>query len=66
MRDDVVQTYFLPFLQTWFFTDSLDANLMARTDGHLIATNCTESHSRVSLACKMSAEFDTFLQSHKL
>jgi len=52
--------------QTWFFTDSLDANLMARTDGHLIATNCTESHSRVSLACKMSAEFDTFLQSHKL
>lgn len=51
--------------QTWFFTDSNDAHLKERTNGHLIATNCSESHSRVALACKMSAEFDTFLKSHK-
>jgi len=51
--------------QTWFFTDTFDAHLTERTNGHLIHTNCSESHSRVALACKMGAEFDTFLKSHK-
>lgn len=51
--------------QTWFFTDDSDANLVDRTNGHLIRTNCSDSHSRVALACKMGAEFDAFLKSHK-
>ena len=51
--------------QTWFFTDSYDPDLLDRTNGHLIRTNCSESHSREALTCKMAAEFDSFLQSHK-
>ncbi|MPC23374.1 Fringe glycosyltransferase [Portunus trituberculatus] len=33
--------------------------------GHLINTNCSASHNRRALCCKMAAEFDAFLQSDK-
>ena len=36
-----------------------------RTNGHLVATSCAETHSRTALACKMGAEFDAFLRSLK-
>ena len=52
---------------TWFFTDSdtTDPELMARTGDHLVVTNCSSSHHRLSLCCKMEAEFQYFLRSHK-
>ena len=51
--------------QTWFFTDLDDADIKARTGGHLVVTNCTGFHTRTSLACKMAAEFEMFISSHK-
>lgn len=33
--------------------------------GHLINTNCSMGHLRKALCCKMSVEFDTFLESGK-
>lgn len=55
--------------QTWFFTDSstntTDSDLMGRTGEHLILTNCSSSHHRLSLCCKMEQEFSHFLRSHK-
>ncbi len=30
-----------------------------------VVTPCSDSHSRTALACKMSAEFDSFLRSHR-
>lgn len=51
--------------QTWFFTDSEDAEVSRKTNGHLINTNCSDSHSRTALSCKMGAEFDFFLRSYK-
>lgn len=55
--------------QTWFFTDSstntTDSDLMGRTGDHLILTNCSSSHHRLSLCCKMEQEFEHFLRSHK-
>ena len=52
---------------TWFFTDSdtSDSELVARTGDHLIVTNCSSSHHRLSLCCKMEQEFQYFLRSHK-
>ncbi len=52
-------------LQTWFFTDLEDTAMAERTQGHLVVTNCSATHSRTALACKMAAEFDSFLKSHK-
>lgn len=51
---------------TWFFTDSPgDKDLVRRTGDHLIVTNCTSSHHRLSLCCKMEQEFEHFLRSHR-
>ena len=52
---------------TWFFTDSdtEDPELMGRTGEHLVVTNCSSSHHRLSLCCKMEQEFQYFLRSHK-
>ena len=36
-----------------------------RTDGHLVVTNCSESHSREALGCKTEQEFNAFLKSHR-
>jgi len=51
---------------TWFFTDSPgDKDLVRRTGDHLVVTNCTSSHHRLSLCCKMEQEFEHFLRSHR-
>ncbi|XP_046478112.1 fringe glycosyltransferase [Neodiprion pinetum] len=51
--------------QTWFFTDKDDAVFQTKTNGHMINTNCSSSHNRKALCCKMSVEFDKFLESGK-
>ncbi|XP_023331863.1 beta-1,3-N-acetylglucosaminyltransferase manic fringe [Eurytemora carolleeae] len=56
--------------QTWFFTDyespeGEDKYLKNRTGNHLVYTNCSTDHYRLSLCCKMAAEFEYFLKSHK-
>ncbi|XP_076332187.1 fringe glycosyltransferase-like isoform X2 [Tachypleus tridentatus] len=50
---------------TFFFTDANDPDFQSRTGGHLINTNCSSSHNRKALCCKMSVEFDRFLESQK-
>ncbi|GAB6029227.1 hypothetical protein CHUAL_004995 [Chamberlinius hualienensis] len=52
--------------QTYFFTDDEDKEFERRTGGHMINTNCTASHNRKALCCKMSVEFDTYLESNKM
>ncbi|XP_063225108.1 fringe glycosyltransferase isoform X2 [Bacillus rossius redtenbacheri] len=51
--------------QTWFFTDVDDKEYQQKTNGHMINTNCSSSHNRKALCCKMSVEFDVFLESNK-
>ncbi|KAJ8682857.1 hypothetical protein QAD02_018649 [Eretmocerus hayati] len=51
--------------QTWFFTDRDDPYYQNQTNGHMINTKCSSSHSRRALCCKMSVEFDRFLESGK-
>ena len=48
--------------QTFFFTDGDDESLSRQTNGHLIRTNCSSSHNRQALCCKMSVELETFLK----
>ncbi|XP_018567115.1 fringe glycosyltransferase [Anoplophora glabripennis] len=62
----ILKTWFqLAKKQTWFFTDTDDPEYQMRTNGHMINTNCSSSHNRKALCCKMSAEFDKFLESEK-
>ncbi|XP_018336908.1 fringe glycosyltransferase [Agrilus planipennis] len=62
----ILKTWFqLAKKQTWFFTDTDDPEFQKRTDGHMINTNCSSSHNRKALCCKMSVEFDTFINSDK-
>jgi len=42
-----------------------DEDIQRRTGGHLIHTNCSSSHDRLALCCKMAKEFDHFIRSHK-
>lgn len=64
--DLILKTWFtLARQQTWFFTDVEDEEYQRKTGGHLINTNCSASHNRRALCCKMAAEFDAFLQSDK-
>lgn len=60
----ILKTWFhqLPH-QIYFFTDSEDEYLSSQTNGHLIKTNCSSSHNRKALCCKMSVEIDSFLKS---
>lgn len=56
--------------QTWFFTDwssedDKDVLLQNRTGNRLIYTNCSSSHQRLALSCKLEAEFEYFIRSHK-
>lgn len=65
--DVILKTWFVAAGdQTFFFTDGEDEEYQRRTGGHLINTNCTSSHNRKALCCKMSVEFDTFLESNKM
>ncbi|KAG5887802.1 hypothetical protein JTB14_019393 [Gonioctena quinquepunctata] len=62
----ILKTWFqLARKQTWFFTDTDDREFQTKTNGHMINTNCSSSHSRKALCCKMSVEFDTFLLTDK-
>lgn len=50
---------------TYFFTDEDDAVISKATHNHLINSKCSPNHTRQSLCCKMSAEYDYFLKLHK-
>lgn len=49
--------------QTFIFTDWEDQELRLRAGDHLINTNCSAVHTRQALCCKMSVEYDKFLES---
>ncbi|XP_046352005.1 fringe glycosyltransferase-like [Haliotis rufescens] len=62
----ILKTWFtLVREQTYFFTDSEDKNFQDRTGGHMINTNCSSTHNRQALCCKMALEYDTFMDSNK-
>jgi len=65
--DTVIGTWYqLARDHAYFFTDRKDPITEAKVNGgHLIVTECGDSHSRQDLCCKMSAEFDAFLESNK-
>lgn len=64
--DLVLKTWFtLARKQTWFFSDTEDEEYQKKTGGHLVNTNCSASHNRRALCCKMASEFDAFLDSNK-
>lgn len=51
--------------QTYIFTDGEDKELQTRTGTNLINTNCSAAHTRQALCCKMSVEYDKFIESQK-
>lgn len=51
--------------QTFIFTDGEDKELQTRTGVNLINTNCSAAHTRQALCCKMSVEYDKFIESQK-
>lgn len=62
----ILKTWFqLAKEQTWFFTDKDNPIHQNLTNGHMVNTNCSDSHQRKHLCCKMSAEFDHYLKSDK-
>ena len=62
--DFILQTWFKQApSQVYFFTDSEDKSIFEISNGHLIQTNCSSSHNRKALCCKMSVELNTFLNS---
>ncbi|CAL4122255.1 unnamed protein product [Meganyctiphanes norvegica] len=64
--DLILKTWFpLARQQTWFFSDVDDEEYQKKTGGHLLNTNCSATHHRRALCCKMAREFDAFLESNK-
>ncbi|XP_051273129.1 beta-1,3-N-acetylglucosaminyltransferase radical fringe [Dicentrarchus labrax] len=51
--------------QTYIFTDGEDKELRLRTGANIINTNCSAAHTRQALCCKMSVEYDKFIESQK-
>ncbi|XP_054457090.1 beta-1,3-N-acetylglucosaminyltransferase radical fringe [Anoplopoma fimbria] len=51
--------------QTYIFTDGEDKELQMRTGVNIINTNCSAAHTRQALCCKMSVEYDKFIESQK-
>ncbi|CAL9699626.1 unnamed protein product [Knipowitschia caucasica] len=51
--------------QTYIFTDGEDRDLQLKTGINLINTNCSAAHTRQALCCKMSVEYDKFIESQK-
>ncbi|KAK5851344.1 hypothetical protein PBY51_002147 [Eleginops maclovinus] len=51
--------------QTYIFTDGEDKELRTRTGANIINTNCSAAHTRQALCCKMSVEYDKFIESQK-
>lgn len=46
----------------YFFTDSENHLYQKKTRGHMINTNCSASHNRRALCCKMGVELDAFVR----
>ncbi|XP_066521825.1 beta-1,3-N-acetylglucosaminyltransferase radical fringe [Hoplias malabaricus] len=51
--------------QTFIFTDGEDPELKKKAGGNIINTNCSAAHTRQALCCKMSVEYDKFIESQK-
>ncbi|XP_062858874.1 beta-1,3-N-acetylglucosaminyltransferase radical fringe [Trichomycterus rosablanca] len=51
--------------QTFIFTDGEDKELRQKAGGNVINTNCSAAHTRQALCCKMSVEYDKFIESQK-
>nr|XP_015796306.2 beta-1,3-N-acetylglucosaminyltransferase radical fringe [Nothobranchius furzeri]XP_015796308.2 beta-1,3-N-acetylglucosaminyltransferase radical fringe [Nothobranchius furzeri]XP_015796310.2 beta-1,3-N-acetylglucosaminyltransferase radical fringe [Nothobranchius furzeri]XP_015796311.2 beta-1,3-N-acetylglucosaminyltransferase radical fringe [Nothobranchius furzeri]XP_054592370.1 beta-1,3-N-acetylglucosaminyltransferase radical fringe [Nothobranchius furzeri]XP_054592371.1 beta-1,3-N-acetylglu len=51
--------------QTFIFTDAEDRELQLRAGVNIINTNCSAAHNRQALCCKMSVEYDKFIESQK-
>ncbi|XP_067860258.1 beta-1,3-N-acetylglucosaminyltransferase radical fringe [Heptranchias perlo] len=51
--------------QTFIFTDGEDKELREKAGDHMINTNCSAAHTRQALCCKMSVEYDKFIESKK-
>ncbi|XP_048221524.1 beta-1,3-N-acetylglucosaminyltransferase radical fringe [Perognathus longimembris pacificus] len=49
--------------QTFIFTDGDDPELQLQAGGRVINTNCSAVRTRQALCCKMSVEYDTFIES---
>ncbi|XP_071066955.1 beta-1,3-N-acetylglucosaminyltransferase radical fringe isoform X2 [Dasypus novemcinctus] len=49
--------------QTFIFTDGEDPALQLYGGSHVINTNCSAVHTRQALCCKMSVEYDKFIES---
>ncbi|XP_036078613.1 beta-1,3-N-acetylglucosaminyltransferase radical fringe isoform X2 [Rousettus aegyptiacus] len=49
--------------QTFIFTDGDDPELQLQGGGHVVNTNCSAVHTRQALCCKMSVEYDKFMES---
>lgn len=50
--------------QTFIFTDGEDKDLR-KTGANIINTNCSAAHTRQALCCKMSVEYDKFIESQR-
>lgn len=62
----ILKTWFqLAKNQTWFFTDGENQAHQNQTNGHMVNTKCSASHSRNALCCKMAVEYDRYLESNK-
>ncbi|KAJ8246401.1 hypothetical protein GJAV_G00267340 [Gymnothorax javanicus] len=51
--------------QTFIFTDGEDKELRSKAGDNVINTNCSAAHTRQALCCKMSVEYDKFIESQK-
>ncbi|XP_078081671.1 beta-1,3-N-acetylglucosaminyltransferase radical fringe [Mustelus asterias] len=51
--------------QTFIFTDGEDKELREKAGDRMINTNCSAAHTRQALCCKMSVEYDKFIDSKK-
>ncbi|KAJ7984796.1 hypothetical protein DPEC_G00358490 [Dallia pectoralis] len=51
--------------QTFIFTDGEDPELKKRAGDNVINTNCSAAHTRQALCCKMSVEYDKFIESQR-
>uniref|UniRef100_A0A6Q2YYG8 Beta-1,3-N-acetylglucosaminyltransferase n=1 Tax=Esox lucius TaxID=8010 RepID=A0A6Q2YYG8_ESOLU len=51
--------------ETFIFTDGEDTELRKRAGDNVINTNCSAAHTRQALCCKMSVEYDKFIESQR-
>ncbi|XP_041747391.1 beta-1,3-N-acetylglucosaminyltransferase radical fringe-like isoform X2 [Coregonus clupeaformis] len=51
--------------QTFIFTDGEDQELRRRAGANVVNTNCSAVHTRQALCCKMSVEYDKFIESQR-